>query len=164
MKINKIKEFSSNFEEIDKSVKHEISTLLNDSSISLIDYGDTVGRGRKKGVTPLRNRILALFEEAGWLQNVEIFINRRESIYLLKNNIALQFSFGNYAQGYFDILKLKQAHHTGLSENNILVSLNSSSVNEYKISGNLVDFDRITTHHSFFNEFLSFPIVFLELK
>ena len=75
----------------------------------------------------------------------------------------LQLSFGNYAQGYFDILKLRNCYESGLSKSHIIVSLNNESVVSNKISGNLVNFDNLVEHYKYFDKFLNFPIVFLEL-
>lgn len=166
MKINKIKEFNSNFKEIDVSIDCNISNLLNNKNIHLVNYGKfpNVKIGASKaGVGPLRQKIINLFVEQGWNQNIKVFNNRNESIYLFKNKILLQLSFGNYAQGYFDILKLRHCFESGLSKFHVIVSLNNDSVKTNEISGNLVNFDNLVEQYKYFDKFLNFPIVFLEL-
>ena len=166
MKINKIKEFNSNFKDIDNNLNFNLSELLNNENIHLRNYGkfpDIKIGASKAGVGPLRNKIIDLFTAQNWEQNVRVFNNRNESIYLFKNKTMLQLSFGNYAQGYFDILKLRNSYESGLSNYHIIVSLNNESVVNNEISGNLVNFDNLVDQYKYFDKFLNFPIVFLEL-
>ena len=166
MKINKIKEFNSNFKDIDNNLNFNLSELLNNENIHLKNYGkfpDIKIGASKSGVGPLRNKIIDLFTAQNWEQNVKVFNNRNESIYLFKNKTMLQLSFGNYAQGYFDILKLRNSYESGLSNYHIIVSLNNESVVNNEISGNLVNFDNLVDQYKYFDKFLNFPIVFLEL-
>tara|TARA_Y100000389_G_C17470024_1_gene529513 strand:- start:1100 stop:1603 length:504 start_codon:yes stop_codon:yes gene_type:complete len=166
LKINKVKEFQSNFKEIDINLNGNITGLLNNKNINLKTYGkypDIKIGASKPGITPLRNKIISLFAEEDWEINKRVFDDRNESIHLFKNKTLLQLSFGHYAQGYFDILKMRHGYERGLSSSQIIVSLNNDSVRSNKISGNLVNFDNLIKQYEYFDKFLHFPIVFLEL-
>ena len=55
------------------------------------------------------------------------------------------------------------SYESGLSNYHIIVSLNNESVVNNEISGNLVNFDNLVDQYKYFDKFLNFPIVFLEL-